>query len=346
MEIRIGDNVKFLNEEGGGIVIDFTDRNHAIVRIEDGFEIPVSVDQLIITEPGKQKTEVSKEVPDKNFLRTSSNDSNKKDKESNIKTLKRIKGIVKPLFAFALSGTNESEDDRHFDLYLLNDGDYHMGYVISFEKNSSLKMLEKGELEPETIVSLGNTSLKQLLLYHAIVVDIIFYSESEYKAQMPVHYTINLKTLNLLDINYKKNDYFDTPAYLIDLFDDKSNFKTDSVVKKIKEKEIAGQNSEKKSDAIHEETEEIDLHIEEIVDNEAGLSNGEIINIQMARFTTALEGALKGKTRNIVFIHGVGQGKLRYELRKTLDTKYPDLTYQDASFAEYGYGATMVMIRK
>ena len=38
--------------------------------------------------------------------------------------------------------------------------------------------------------------------------------------------------------------------------------------------------------------------------------------------------------------------EIRYELRKTLDTKYPDLKYQDASFAEYGYGATLVIIRK
>jgi len=92
--------------------------------------------------------------------------------------------------------------------------------------------------------------------------------------------------------------------------------------------------------------EEIDLHIESIVDDHSNMSNGEIINTQMARFTTALEGARIGKTKKIVFIHGIGNGKLRYELRKTLDNKYPDLQYNDASFAEYGFGATMVILKK
>ncbi|MFP4019887.1 MAG: Smr/MutS family protein [Bacteroidales bacterium] len=48
----------------------------------------------------------------------------------------------------------------------------------------------------------------------------------------------------------------------------------------------------------------------------------------------------------MVFIHGVGNGRLRYELRKSLDKDYPDLDYQDASFQEYGYGATLVFLRK
>ena len=69
------------------------------------------------------------------------------------------------------------------------------------------------------------------------------------------------------------------------------------------------------------------------------------MDIQISRFTIALDGAIRGKTKKIVFIHGVGNGKLKYEIRKTLDSKYPKLRYQDASFKEYGYGATMVMLK-
>ncbi len=63
----------------------------------------------------------------------------------------------------------------------------------------------------------------------------------------------------------------------------------------------------------------------------------------------ALEGALKagGKStpKRIVFIHGVGKGKLRYEIEKELRRNYPKLRYQDASFAEYGYGAIMIFLK-
>jgi len=89
----------------------------------------------------------------------------------------------------------------------------------------------------------------------------------------------------------------------------------------------------------------VDLHIEEILDNWKDMSAGSIINAQLSRFEIALETAMKSDTRRIVFIHGVGNGKLKYELRKKLDTKYPDLRYQDASFKEYGYGATMIILK-
>ncbi len=88
----------------------------------------------------------------------------------------------------------------------------------------------------------------------------------------------------------------------------------------------------------------MDLHIETLIDDHQGISNGEILEIQMGRFQTALKTAIIHKTKRIVFIHGVGNGKLKHEIRRTLDRKHPDLKYQDASFREYGYGATMVII--
>jgi len=45
-----------------------------------------------------------------------------------------------------------------------------------------------------------------------------------------------------------------------------------------------------------------------------------------------------------VFIHGKGEGVLRNALLKELRTKYKGCRSQDASFREYGFGATMVTI--
>ena len=46
-----------------------------------------------------------------------------------------------------------------------------------------------------------------------------------------------------------------------------------------------------------------------------------------------------------MFIHGVGNGTLKTELRKALGIEYKKLTYHDASFKEYGYGATLIIIK-
>lgn len=53
----------------------------------------------------------------------------------------------------------------------------------------------------------------------------------------------------------------------------------------------------------------------------------------------------KKKGQRIVFIHGKGEGVLKNALADELRKNYKTATYQDASFQEYGFGATMVVIR-
>ncbi|MBL4755501.1 MAG: Smr/MutS family protein, partial [Flavobacteriales bacterium] len=60
-------------------------------------------------------------------------------------------------------------------------------------------------------------------------------------------------------------------------------------------------------------------------------------------FSGKLEEAIRKKRKNLIVIHGVGKGTLRAEVRKLLDD-YPQITYCDASYATYGYGATEVII--
>jgi dsDNA-specific endonuclease/ATPase MutS2 len=67
--------------------------------------------------------------------------------------------------------------------------------------------------------------------------------------------------------------------------------------------------------------------------------------LQMSRFHAAVEEALSRKFRRLVIIHGMGQGTLKMQIRKELQEKYPQFLYQDASFKEYGFGATMVYLK-
>lgn len=87
----------------------------------------------------------------------------------------------------------------------------------------------------------------------------------------------------------------------------------------------------------------VDLHAPQILESTAGLSNGEILTAQLSRFRIALDLAVKSGTHGkIVFIHGVGSGKLKMEMQKILKSNYSKLASQDASFREYGYGAIMI----
>lgn len=86
---------------------------------------------------------------------------------------------------------------------------------------------------------------------------------------------------------------------------------------------------------------EVDLHINELVDKTRHLTNFQMVTIQMNHFRKMMSLAFENKYPKIVFIHGVGEGVLRSEIRSEL-REMPNCEYVDADFSKYGQGATEV----
>lgn len=93
-----------------------------------------------------------------------------------------------------------------------------------------------------------------------------------------------------------------------------------------------------------EEVVEIDLHAHALLDSTDGLSATEIKDYQMNVFRETMELYRRDKGRRIVFIHGNGDGVLRKAILTELKYTYKNCRHQDASFQQYGFGATMVTI--
>jgi DNA-nicking Smr family endonuclease len=86
---------------------------------------------------------------------------------------------------------------------------------------------------------------------------------------------------------------------------------------------------------------ELDLHIESLIDTHAGMSNAEILQVQLRELRSFYNAARDKRVRKLVIIHGVGEGVLKSEVRIFLSGK-EGLDYYDADFREYGKGATAV----
>ncbi len=91
---------------------------------------------------------------------------------------------------------------------------------------------------------------------------------------------------------------------------------------------------------------EVDLHVHELVDTEAGLDAAAKLELQINHFERMLKNAERDRIRRVVFIHGVGQGVLRQKIRELLRMYYPNMTFHDADYRKYGYGATEIRIEK
>lgn len=88
---------------------------------------------------------------------------------------------------------------------------------------------------------------------------------------------------------------------------------------------------------------EVDLHIHQLVPSSKGMTNYDMLNIQLETAKRQLEFAIRKRIQKVVFIHGVGAGVLKEELNY-LFKRYENVKYYDADYQKYGLGATEVYI--
>ena len=132
------------------------------------------------------------------------------------------------------------------------------------------------------------------------------------------------------------------PDELIKVPDETISIKNDEL-KKVIQQEMYLPKKSKSTKEKPQHKVEIDLHIHELIDDARRLSNYQILNIQLDKAKQQLDWAMRKKIRQVVFIHGVGQGVLRAELH-TLFRRYDNVEFYDADYSTYGVGATKVSI--
>lgn len=352
MKYKKGDKVRFLNDVGGGTITGFRDEKIVNVQIEDGFEIPVLISEIVMDTNQDQAGFDEKAVfgLKETVIDEPKVNSVNKASDSFISLNNEDKLYIAMVPSEVLNG-----QVKMMKLYLINDTDYMVFFVLGIKKEKHTVCFKTGSLEDNTKLLLGNISFYQLLEMKVLNLQLILYHQENYEGIEPISRDIVMGDLYADHLkSYKENDFFDEPAIIcsMEFFDmEKEVLKLTSAKLQtvMKEKDpprrVRAGDFFKNTSKAKPQTEEIDLHIEEILENTKDLSPGEILDAQMARFETALKGAILSGVKKIVFIHGIGNGRLKYEISKTLDRKYPDLKYQDASFKEYGYGATMVILK-
>ena len=75
------------------------------------------------------------------------------------------------------------------------------------------------------------------------------------------------------------------------------------------------------------------------------MSATDILNHQLDVFRKTIDEYKNKIGTKLIFIHGKGEGVLRHAIIHELNYRYKKYPYQDASFQEYGYGATQITIK-
>ncbi|HVZ58078.1 MAG TPA: Smr/MutS family protein [Chitinophagaceae bacterium] len=89
----------------------------------------------------------------------------------------------------------------------------------------------------------------------------------------------------------------------------------------------------------------IDLHVEKLTDDWRGLSNFEILTLQLQTFEKFLDLAIAHLQPSLIVIHGVGSGRLREEIHELLKLRREVKTFVNQYDPRFGYGATEIFFQ-
>ncbi len=345
--MKIGDKVRFLNTVGGGIVSRFINKDTVSVLEDDGFETPVLVRECVVIENVNEKNNLPQPQAAKKETTSiaASTPTVETNKEELFEETPEGEKLTVAL-AFVPQYTKKMQTTA-FDWYLVNDSNYTLYYNVSAVQHNSAKVLKNGIVNLNTVLFLQEIAKEQLNDFEKINVQFIaFKTDKSYGIKPSISFTLKIKLVNFYKLHsFVENDYFDEAAMVLPIItQDRLEIPLDMEKLMLTEKEeipIQKQATKKEQKSVVE----VDLHIHQLLDNTANLSAADMLSYQLKKVDETLNEYKTQKGQKIIFIHGKGNGVLRNEIINEIRKKYSSYTYQDASFREYGFGATLITVK-
>jgi hypothetical protein len=353
--VKIGDRVRFLNSVGGGIVRKFQSKDIVLVEEEDGFETPVLARECVVVETVSSETnlpEIKKQAPSAPapiIIR----EEPEADDDYDYSDDETPEGEALTVLLAFLPQDSRQMQSTDYDAYLVNDSNYFLHYNIATLSAGEAITQSNGTIEPNTKFNFGTLNKDSLNDWARISVQLLAFKKKKYQLKSPLDVELKLNPVKFYKLHsFIENDYFKQDALIVEVV------KQDMPVSALnidpqQLKDALGQRKDEvhrrtrieKHASVKNEVLEVDLHIDELLDTTVGMTNADMLQYQLDKFNQVLEENKNRKGHKIVFIHGKGEGVLRNEIMKQLKSKYSGYYVQDASFREYGFGATMVTIR-
>ncbi|MCM1518837.1 MAG: DUF2027 domain-containing protein [Pseudoflavonifractor sp.] len=367
--IQVGDIVRYLNTTGGGRVVR-VDGNMAYVD-EDGFETPVLVRECVVVTPAAGAAPGKSKYVDpvkaggfygKSAPKASEPTPAPKTAVPELDTMPKVPAAPETREGELLNVVlaYEPREIKHlttttYDAYLVNDSNYYLYFTYLTRADEAGWMTRfAGIVEPSTQVHLGEIAREDLTSMDRVAVQYIaFKRDKEFALKAPVAVENRLDTTKFFKLHcFHDSIYFDSPVIEIPIVKDdipQRPMVIDSgeLERAMRLKRDADKPSRRPVEKHPKRPGivEVDLHINELLDSSAGLSNSDMLEVQLREFRRVMDENKGHKGQKIVFIHGKGEGVLRAALLKELRKSWPQCDVQDASFREYGFGATQVTIR-
>lgn len=362
MKFKKGDRVKFLNESGGGVISKIVNSNLVHVSIEDGFDIPVLPGDLVKVEPEKENGEAFFESEEESghqpeaAPQEQSEDTVEPEERRSKLTYGKNAATQGVYLAF-------SPQDQKFlisggiNIYIINHTPYNILYnLIGKGEESHYTNLDFETLSAEEKILVDSIDRDHLNRYIEGYIQVMFHGEKMDNVLLPVHSHYKVQASKFYKENsFRRSALLNELALVVSVTELAAVEKVDDVLAAKKVAEQYQAKSKQGSDnlkpkalidrhKISPQEAEVDLHISELRDDYNKMGNSEILNYQLNYFESTLESAITNMYNKVIFIHGIGNGTLRNNLKKRIKEEYPDSGIRNAPFSRYGNGAIEVLI--
>jgi hypothetical protein len=363
--MKIGDTVRFLKEVGGGRVSGFPDKNTVLVEDNDGFEIPMPINEVVVVggesydggtwdkAKAKAKAQLATQKP--------ASDSEPKQpkssgSESGLQSAapERRGGEKLNVYLAFVPTTPDNMVDTTFEAYIINDSNYFITLTWLSAQGNAWRARFGGTLEPNTKEFIEEINRRQIDEIARVALQLIAYKrEKTFDIKPAISVEMRIDGTKFYKAGaFKQTFFFEESVLLIDAVKDDAPVRSIFADAGQIREALMGSKPENEPKRPAQATMqnkngneiEVNLHDYALFDSKEGLTNADILNRQMLEVRNTMEKYKNKKGTRIVFIHGKGDGVLRAKLLRELKHRYPACRTQDASFQEYGFGATLVTI--
>lgn len=349
---QTGDTVRFLNDVGGGRIVRI-DGNIAYVD-DDGFETPVLLKECVVVRTASDEA-MSAAPPVPVTPKAPAQPGKARDSRPERPAAPLpAPGPAAANITLAFAPVRPLEPSQTpFEGIVVNDSGYWLYFVLltRSDGNNTWQALYHGYVEPDTELTLGEFDRTVTgAMDHLRLQAVAFAPDAAFTPLPPVDVTVKVDTTKFFKPHcYKAHRYFTVPVLAWDVVTGGKAMQpagsaapavaaVPAMPKAVRRKAV-------NHDDLPPSPQVTDLHIDQLVDTTAGFSPADILNLQVDTFRRVMDANLGRPGHKMIFIHGKGDGVLRQALLKELRHRYAGHDVQDASFAEYGYGATQVVIR-
>lgn len=310
-----------------GIVTRIIDQKLIEIEIEDGFQIPVLKNEVVV---------VAREEA-----------SYFKRDEAQAEAQAKAPSPVARKGAAAQEGyfvSFKPLNDRLLSIHLINNTEDIILYSVLEEKDGSYSSLLSGHLKARQAHKFAQADMPDFDRWPIWHIRLLIHPQHPVtELPAPIHHRLHPKASSFFK-SMRETPVLNSKSYLVPLGagaklapETVNNLK--NYLQNPKEEKNTPTLSPGRMPA------EVDLHLEKLLDNPKEVPPAEILQLQLETFEKALDRAMASGMDEITFIHGVGNGTLRKEIHRRLGNLKTIAWFKDAQKEKWGYGATQVRLK-